>query len=316
MENKDKMKAVVYRQYGSPEVLHFEDVEKPTPKDNEILVKVHASTVNAPVMLIRNGKHPASKFFTFALRLMFGLTKPKRNILGFEYAGVVEAVGKDVTRFKKGDPVFGTTTGLKNGAYAEYVCVPEEWKAGVVGLKPANISYEEAAVVPTGGLTSLYYIRDRAKIKADKRILIYGASGSNGTFAVQLAKYFGAEITAVCSTSNLEWVKELGADSVIDYTKEDFTESGETYDIIFDANGKMPKLNYEKVLNPNGIYMSVLKGHYREEIENLDFLREIIEAGKLKSVIDKTWPLNEIVEAHRYADKGHKKGNIAITIVE
>ena len=200
MENKDKMKAVVYTQYGPPEVLKLKDVEKPTPKDNEILVKVHASTVNAPTLLIRNGKHPASKFFTFALRLMFGLTKPKRYILGFEFAGIVEAVGNNVTRFKKGDPIFGTTTGLKNGAYAEYVCVPEEWKAGVVGIKPANISHEEAAVVPTGGLTSLYYIRDRAKIQSGQKILIYGASGSNGTFAVQLAKYCGAEITAVCST--------------------------------------------------------------------------------------------------------------------
>lgn len=314
MEEKEQMKAIVYEIYGPPDVLHITEVNKPIPKINEILVKVYASTVNAAALLVRNGKHPDSKFYTFALRLMFGLRKPKRPILGFEFAGEVEAIGQDVTRFQIGDQVFGTTTGLKNGAYAEYVCVPEDWKAGVVGIKPKNVTYKEAAAVPVGGLTSLYYLRDKAKLKKGQKILIYGASGSNGTFAVQLAKFFGAEVTGVCSTPNLEWVKDLGADKVIDYTKEDFTRSGESFDIIFDAVGKMPKENYKKALRADGIHMTVLKGQYREEIDNLDFLKKLIEEGNLKSVIDQSYPMEKIVEAHKYVEKGHKKGNVVVVI--
>jgi NADPH:quinone reductase-like Zn-dependent oxidoreductase len=308
------MKAMVYKRYGGPDVFELQNVEKPTPKDNEILVKVHATSVSAGVLWIRSGKQPNSKFFTVMLRLMYGLTKPKKPILGYELAGKVEAIGKDVTQFKVGDEVFGTTTGLKAGAYAEYVCLPEEWKAGMVALKPTNMTYEEAAVVPIGCSTAYNFLK-KAKIQNGQKILIYGASGSNGTFAVQLAKYFGTEVTGVCSTANLEMVKSLGADYVIDYTQEDFTEKGVLYDIIFDAVGKISS-NYKKALKQNGKFVSVNKGYSNEKNEYLVFFRELIEDGKLRSVIDKTYPLEQMVEAHKYVDKGHKKGNVVITVME
>jgi NADPH:quinone reductase-like Zn-dependent oxidoreductase len=307
------MKAIVYEKYGPPEVLHLSDVPKPTPKDNELLVKVYATSVNAATIWARTGKHPDSKFFTFMTRVFFGFTKPKKPIIGYELSGEVESVGKDVTLFKKGDQIYGTTTGLKAGAYAEYVCLPEEWKKGVVAIKPANSTYEEAACVPVTGMASLHILR-KANVKKGQKVLIYGASGSMGSYAVQLAKYFGAEVTGVCSTSKIEMVRSLGADSIIDYKKEDFTKKGKVYDVVFDAVGKISKKHGKKALKKSGTYLS--SGSLTSETtEKMDFLRELIEAGKIKPYIDRVYPLERTADAHRYVDKGHKKGNVVITVV-
>ena len=326
------MKAIVYTEYGPADVLHLQDLEKPTPKDNEVLVKVHAATVTTGDCNVRG--------FTFVppgfgplLRLMFGLKKPKIAILGTELAGEVEAIGEAVTMFKKGDQVFGIGSD-RFGAYAEYSCRPEK---GALAIKPSNLSYEEAATLPFGAGTALYFLRDMAKIKRGQKVLVNGASGGVGVYAVQLAKYYGAEVTGVCSAANVELVKSLGTDKVIDYTSEDFTQNGETYDVIVDiVVGKTSFSRCKNSLRPKGLYLAVAGGLHEmgqmiwtsmtggrkvifgspaECKEDLVFIKELVEAGKLKPVIDRRYPLEQTAEAHRYVDTGHKKGSVVITVV-
>jgi NADPH:quinone reductase-like Zn-dependent oxidoreductase len=301
------MKAIVWTKSGPPDVLELKEVEKSVPRDNEVLVKVHASTVTIGDTIIR--KIP--RLILVPMGLLFGFRSKK--ITGHEFAGVVEATGKEVTRFKEGDEVYGTTTGLSGGGNAEYVCVPEEWKMGVVAKKPAAITFEEAAAVPIGGMTALQILK-KGNIRPGQKVLVYGASGSVGTYAVQLAKNYGAEVTGVCSSTNLEMVRSLGAETVIDYTKEDFTRNGEKYDVIFDAVRKIRASRCKNSLKEGGCFLSS-RSPTKELTEYLESLTELIEVGKIKAVIDRRYPLEQTVEAHRYVEKGHKKGNVVITVV-
>lgn len=302
----EKMKAIVCTKYGPPDNLKLRFVDKPIPKDNEVLIKVHAATVTVGDVVLRK-LHP----LMYLPMWLFGVRR--KHIPGHEFAGEIEATGKAVQRFNKGDQLFGTTSGLPVGANAEYVCLPEEWSIGVLANKPSNVSYEEAAALPVGGMTALYILR-KGNIQSGQKILVYGASGSVGTYAVQLAKhYFGAHVTGICSTANVEMVKSIGADHVIDYTKEDITKKGRIYDVVFDAVGKISSQQRESLLGESGTYLTV-QTTTREMTENLVILKELVEAGKINAVIDRRYPLEQVAEAHRYVEKGHKKGNVVITM--
>jgi NADPH:quinone reductase-like Zn-dependent oxidoreductase len=323
------MKAAVYTKYGPPEVLKIKEVKKPTPKDNEVLIKIVATTVTSGDVRMRGFIVPA--MFWLPMRLFLGFTGPRKPILGVDIGGEIEMIGKDVTKFKVGDKVFGSSY-PDGGTYAEYLCKSED---GVIATKPSNMGLKECAAVFFGAHTALHFLK-QANIKKGQKVLIHGASGAIGTYAVQLAKYFGAEVTGVCSTSNLELIKSIGADKVVDYTKEDFTKNNEKYDVIFCTVGKSPFSGSVKSLKKHGIYLravsltlssmlhelwtnittnkKVIGGVAGENVEDLVFLRGLIEGGNLKPVIDRTYPLEEIVEAHRYVEKGHKKGNVVIIV--
>ena len=324
------MKAILHTKYGPPDELQLKDVPKPVPKDNDVLIKVYATAVTTGDCNVRNLTF-APKDFKLPVRIVLGIRKPRINILGNEVAGVIEAVGKDVKRFKQGDQVFGTP-GAAMGAHAEYLNMPEN---GVLAIKPATMTWEEAAAVFFGAHTALDYLKYKGNIQPGQKVLIYGASGSIGTYAVQLAKHFGAEVTGVCSTTNLELVKSLGADKVIDYTKEDFFKNGETYDIVFDTVGKMSFSRCKNSLRQNGIFLASLinlpelvqilwtslrggkkvkGGPAHERIEDLLFFKELYDAGKLKPVIDKCYPLEQAAQAFEYVEKGHKKGNVVLIV--
>jgi len=325
------MKAIVHAQYGHPDVLQFKEVDKPAPRDNEVLIAIHATTVSTGDCNIRNFTFVSKSWLPIA-KLMFGVGKPwKERILGTELVGEVEHVGKDVKRFKKGDLVFAST-GMAGGGHAQYACLPEK---GALAIKPNSLSWEQAVAIPFGANTALYYLRDLGKIRAGQSILIIGASGSIGSAGVQLAKHFGATVTAVCSGANVQMVQSLGADKVIDYSKEDFTRNGETYDLILDAVGSTTFSRCQVSLKPKGIFLpcimsltdmirmlstSVTNGKKMRggvainNQERMTFIAELAAAGKLKPVIDRSYPLEQTAEAFKYVEKGHKKGNVVITV--
>ena len=322
------MKAFVYEKYGAPDVLELREIEKPTPDDGEVLIKVHASTVTPVDCIFRQGGQLMPRLYT-------GITRPKNTVLGTELAGEIEAVGKNVSRFKPGQHIFASTDG--HGAHAEYVCISED---GVLAEKPQNMTFEESAAICNGALTALPFLRDLGNLQRGQKVLINGASGSIGTFAIQLAKYFGADVTGVCSGENVDLVKSLGADTVIDYTREDFTSREQFYDIIFDTVGKRSFSQCKRVLAVNGVYLSPIlnvtimlqmlwtsmfggkKARFAatgmrppgEQVKDMAFIRGLIEEGRLKTVVDKRYPLAQMVEAHAYVDEGHKKGNVVVIV--
>ena len=318
------MKAITFKKYGPPEVLQLIEVAKPIPKDNEILIRILSTAVNSGDVRLR-------KADPWAVRLFLGLTKPKINILGGVLSGKIEAIGKNVTKFKVGDEVFGAT-GMSFGAYADYKCLPEN---GILSIKPVNISHQQAATIPFGATTALYFLK-KAGIKSGQKVLVYGASGAVGSAAVQLAKFWGAEVTGVCSTSNIGLVRSLGADRVIDYTKKDFTTNGETYDVIFETVNKLSfsasikslKKNGRLILGASGLFQQlrgvwtsitssqkIISGMISQKAEDIIFLKELVERGFYKPVVDRIYSLEQMVEAHTYAEQGHKRGNVAITLI-
>jgi len=313
----EKMKAIVCIKYGPPEVLQLQEVDKPTPGDKEVLIRIYATTAHvgdAKIRGLKPGLGPMKDFFFKPMmRLMMGFKGPRNKILGMDLAGEIVTTGNDVKLYKKGDQVFASAyQGFKFGAYAEYICLPED---GLLALKPSNMTYEEVVPVSNGALTALLILR-KANIQEGQKVLIYGASGSMGTYSVQLSKYFGAEVTGVCSTGNLEMVRSLGADKVIDYTKENFNDRGETYNVIFDSVAKIAPSQRKISLKKNGIYLDAISSSngLKFKAEDLIFLKELCESGMLKTVIDKRFSLEEMVEAHRYVDSGRKKGNVVITV--
>ena len=313
------MKAVICTKYGPPEVLKLAEVEKPKPRADEVLVKIQATAVTASDCIVRGFKLKRLSPLGFTMGLVIGFTRPRKPILGMVLAGDIEAVGEQVKRFKPGDAVFGSTfkpMRIRFGAYAEYICLAED---SFISLKPANASYEEAAAIPYGVNLALYFLR-KGGVKRGQQVLIYGASGAIGTAALQLARYFGAEVTGVCSTKNIELIKSLGADQVIDYSAVDASGHLEHYDLILDAVGKSKssnlKVHSQQALKPNGQYISVDDGTPADKLENLALLKELVETGQFRAVVDRCYPLEQIVEAHRYVETGHKKGNVVIMVAQ
>ena len=325
------MKAILHTQYGPPDLLQFTEVDKPAPKDNEVLIKIHATTVSTGDCNVRNFTFVTKSMRPIA-RLMFGIGKPwKERVLGTELAGEVEGTGKDINKFKTGDRVVAST-GMAGGGHAQYACLPEK---GALAIKPDSLSWEEAVAIPFGANTALYFLRDLGKIQVGQELLIIGASGSIGSAGVQLGKHFGATVTAVCSGANVEAVKSLGADQVIDYTKDDFTKNGKTYDLIFDIVGATTFDRCQNSLNPRGVFLQnimgladlvrvlwtsitgrkkIKGGVAMENLERMNFIVELATAGKLKAVIDRSYPLERVAEAFKYVEQGHKKGNVVITV--
>jgi NADPH:quinone reductase-like Zn-dependent oxidoreductase len=308
------MKAVVYTKYGPPEVLQLVEIPKPAPRDREVLVKVRATTVTIGDTIMRSLNMPVAGWQKVMARLYLGWSKPKRPILGMELSGEVEAIGRKVTRFQLGDAIFASTFAVNFGGYAEYKCLPEK---GVLALKPENLTYEEAAAAPGAGMTALQCLK-KGKIQPGQKVLVYGASGAVGTNAVQLAsRHLGADVTGVCSTANLELVESLGAHHLLDYTRPGFSLDSAAYDVVFDAVGKLAPAQGKQALKPGGVYLNVhADSDGGNKLANLLILKELIEAGQLKPAIDRVYPLEQIVEAHRYVEQGHKKGNVVITVLQ